>query len=88
MESEHYIPLTSSASESSTNFNVAILGSKKWKNRLSKPGDIASKDFRQKALFNPHIRRVPSKFFVVNTFFKLVSSFFVWLFISKPPGAD
>ena len=59
-QGEHYIALNTDAAQSSTTFNVAVLQSKKWKNKLSKPGSNISQDFREKALFNPHIKRVPS----------------------------
>lgn len=55
-ENEHYIPIASE--DVSTEFNVAILGSRKWKNKFSKPGHSASKNFRHQALYNSKIKRV------------------------------
>ena len=58
-DSEHYIPLSTEGVP--TQFQVAVLESKSWKNKLSKPGQCPVQDFRQKALYNAKIKREPSK---------------------------
>lgn len=59
-EDEHYIPLTT-GDASTPDFSVAILESKKWKNKFSKPGHSVPKDFRQKMLFRRSNKRETSK---------------------------
>lgn len=62
-EEEHYIPLELEDG-SSTDFSVAILESKKWKNKFSKPGYSAPKNFRQQMLFGRSVKRESSEFFL------------------------
>jgi len=57
-DSEHYIPLSTEGVP--TQFQVAVLESKSWKNKLSKPGQCPVQDFRQKALYNAKIKREPT----------------------------
>nr|CAH0112894.1 unnamed protein product [Daphnia galeata] len=57
---EHYIPLQTGEIES-PDFSVAILESKKWKNKFSKPGFSVPKDFRHKMLYGRANRRESTK---------------------------
>lgn len=68
-ESEHYVPIATE--DASTDFQVAVLDTKKWKNKLCRPGSFTSKDFRQKALYKSNIRRVSGNF---NSFCLLIIS--------------
>lgn len=63
-EEEHYIPITTEHG-SSTDFSVAILGSKKWKNKFSKPGVSVPKNFRQQMLFRRNVKRESSEFLIL-----------------------
>ncbi len=72
-EHEHYIPLETE-DVTSQDFSVAILESKKWKNKFSKPGFSAPKNFRQQMLYSRTIKRETSKCYLIIFFFVQVSN--------------
>lgn len=57
---EHYIPLGKD-DVISPDFSVAILESKKWKNKFSKPGCSIPSNFRQKMLYGRNNQRESTK---------------------------
>ncbi|XP_057372137.1 uncharacterized protein LOC130693040 [Daphnia carinata] len=57
---EHYIPLETD-DVTSPDFSVAILASKKWKNKFSKPGFSIATNFRQQMLYGQKNQRQSTK---------------------------
>lgn len=65
----------------SSDFSVAVLESRKWKNKFSKPGSSVPKDFRHRMLYGRSNRRQSSETQVVMKPEKKRINIYIFVFL-------